>query len=160
MPDEQRFDRPLFVLRDGKVAEDNVKEFFEWRKRTDPEAYKAAMGQLAEIFAEAALRQVLAEDAKREGHRSHSLVELEPEGNSAFQALSNSKPRIVPLTDIEAIRAAGVLYPATVDGWRWLYRQRAARGMTHVFLRVGRRIMIDLPAYEAVLRRPSVAPER
>jgi hypothetical protein len=25
--------------------------------------------------------------------------------------------------------------------------------MTHVFLRVGRRIMIDLPAYEAALRK-------
>jgi hypothetical protein len=86
MSDEQGFRRPLFVLRNGKVVEDNVKEFLEWRKRTDPEAYRTAMRQLTE---------------------------------------------------------------------RWLYRQRVARGMEHVFLRAGRRIMIDLPAYKAALRSGS-----
>lgn len=61
-------------------------------------------------------------------------------------------PTIVPITDIGAIRAAGVHYPATVDGWRWLYRFRAERGMAHVFPRVGRRVMVDIPAYLAALR--------
>jgi len=45
-----------------------------------------------------------------------------------------------------------VHYPKTIDGWRWLYRQRAERGLTHVFPRLGRRIMIDIPAYLAALR--------
>lgn len=49
MPDERRFDRPLSVLRNGKIVEDNVKEFLDWRKRTDPEACGAAMRPLAEV---------------------------------------------------------------------------------------------------------------
>lgn len=61
-------------------------------------------------------------------------------------------PTIVPITDIEAIRNAGVLYPETVDGWRWLHRHRVARGMAHVFPRIGRRVMVDIPAYVAALR--------
>jgi hypothetical protein len=56
MPDQQRFDRPLFVLRNGKFVEDNVKEFLEWRKRADPEAYRAAMRQLVEVIAEVTVR--------------------------------------------------------------------------------------------------------
>lgn len=33
-------------------------------------------------------------------------------------------PTIVPLTDIDRLRAAGIEYPSTVDAWRWLYRCR------------------------------------
>lgn len=62
MSDEERFNLPLFVLRNGKVAEDNVREFLEWRKRTDPEAYRAAVHKLAEVIVEAAVRQLLARE--------------------------------------------------------------------------------------------------
>jgi hypothetical protein len=158
MRDEHRFERPLFVLRNGKVVEDNVKEFLAWRKRVDPEAYRAAMRQLAEVVAEAAVRQLLAENAEQKP--SHSLAVEEPSsGDGPERGHGDTRPaKIVPLTDIDAIRASGVLYPSTVDGWRWLYRQRVARGMTQVFLRVGRRIMIDLTAYEAALRKDNHVP--
>jgi hypothetical protein len=153
MPDEQRFDRPLFVLRNGKVVEDNVKEFFEWRKRTDPEAYGAAMRQLVEVIAEATVRQLLAENAEQKHDHSPMLAEPDSGDSPEREDGAQRQPKIVPLTDIDTIRASGVVYPATLNGWRWLYRQRVARGMSHVFLRVGRRIMIDLPAYEAALRK-------
>ncbi len=124
MPDEQHFDRPLFVLRNGKIVEDNVKEFLDWRKRTDPEAYRAAMRQLAEVIAEAAVREVLAENTEPKRGRSRSFAESDSRESSERQG-ANRQPTIVPLTDIDAIRASGVLYPSTVDGWRWLYRQNA-----------------------------------
>lgn len=59
---------------------------------------------------------------------------------------------LIPLTDIEALHEAGVKYPATVDGLRWLYRIRAQRGMERAFRRVGRRVLIDVPAYLAAIR--------
>lgn len=66
-------------------------------------------------------------------------------------------PTIVPITDLDAIRAAGVHYPETVDGWRWLYRQRAERRLEHVFPRLGRRVMVDIPAYVEALRQQAEA---
>jgi hypothetical protein len=58
----------------------------------------------------------------------------------------------IPITDLAALRANGVTYPSTVDGWRWAFRQREARGLEHVFVRQGRRILVDVPAYIAALR--------
>ncbi len=66
-------------------------------------------------------------------------------------------PTLVPLTDLESLRAAGIQYPETVDGWRWLYRVRAERGMERAFRRVGRRVLVDVPAYLAAVRREPAA---
>ena len=99
MPDEQRFDRPLVVVRTGKVVEDNVKEFLEWRKRTDPDAYSAAMRQLVEVIAEATVRQLLAEKAEKK-HDHSPLFGDSPEREDG----AKRQPKIVPLTDIDEIR--------------------------------------------------------
>ena len=59
---------------------------------------------------------------------------------------------LVPLTDIESLRAAGVAYPSTVHSWRWLYRHREERGLAGAFRRVGRRVLVDVPGYLAAVR--------
>jgi len=66
-------------------------------------------------------------------------------------------PTIIPITKTEDIRAAGVDYPTTVDGWRWLYRKRSERGLEQVFKRVGRRVLLDVPAYLEAVRKSSAA---
>ncbi len=53
----------------------------------------------------------------------------------------------IPINDPEATQAAGIAYPATENGWRWTYRQRHQRGLSHCFVRVGRRILVDPRAY-------------
>jgi hypothetical protein len=61
-------------------------------------------------------------------------------------------PDLVPLTKLDTLRQAGAVYPETIDGWRWLYRTRKDRGMEAAFRRVGRRILVDVPAYLAAVR--------
>lgn len=61
-------------------------------------------------------------------------------------------PALVPLTDLEAQRAAGIHYPASVDAWRWLYRHRRERGLESAFRRVGRRVLVDTGAYLDAIR--------
>lgn len=61
-------------------------------------------------------------------------------------------PILLPITDIAALRAAGIHYPATVDAMRWLHRHRAERGLSHAFKRVGRRVLVDVPAFLAAIR--------
>lgn len=55
-------------------------------------------------------------------------------------------PALVPLTDLERLHTAGVHYAETVDAWRWLYRVHHERSMVRAFPRVGRRILVDIPA--------------
>lgn len=61
-------------------------------------------------------------------------------------------PTLVPLTDLAALRAAGIHYPASVDAWRWAYRNRHERGLARAFRRQGRRIVVDVPAYLDAVR--------
>lgn len=61
-------------------------------------------------------------------------------------------PELIPLTDLKSLRQAGVVYPDSVDGWRWLYRIRDQRGLDQAFRRVGRRVLVDVPAYLAAVR--------
>jgi hypothetical protein len=63
-----------------------------------------------------------------------------------------NSPLLVPLTDITGLRAAGIHYPETVDGWRWAYRVRAERGLERAFVRQGRRVLVDIPAYLRAVR--------
>ena len=64
---------------------------------------------------------------------------------------------LVLMTDLDALRAAGVVYPKTVDGWRWLYRIRHERGLDRAFCRVGRRVLVDVPAYLTAIRANTAA---
>lgn len=66
-------------------------------------------------------------------------------------------PTIVPLTDIDRLRAAGIEYPGTLDAWRWLYRCRRERGMQDAFLRQGRRVLVDVPRYIELARESTAA---
>lgn len=67
-------------------------------------------------------------------------------------------PTIVPLTEMPARKGeTGIGYPDTVDGWRWLYRQRHERGMAAAFLRQGRRVLVDVPRYLELIRSQSAA---
>ncbi len=61
-------------------------------------------------------------------------------------------PVLIPLTDLVALKAAGIIYPKTIDGWRWLFRKRYERGLDRAFHRVGRRVLVDAPAYLAAVR--------
>jgi hypothetical protein len=61
-------------------------------------------------------------------------------------------PMLIPLTDPESLRAAGIVYPSTVHAWRWLYRHRHERGLDDAFRRVGRRILLDAVRYVELVR--------
>jgi hypothetical protein len=64
--------------------------------------------------------------------------------------------QFIPITDLDALRTAGILYPATVHGWRWIYRVRHERGLADAFRRIGRRVVVN-PARFAELVRIGVA---
>jgi hypothetical protein len=61
-------------------------------------------------------------------------------------------PILVPITAIDTLRDAGIAYPSTIDAWRWIYRNRQERGLNHAFVRVGKRILVDVPVYLEALR--------
>ena len=62
---------------------------------------------------------------------------------------------LIPITDTEALRSAGVGYPISEHAWRWLYRNREERGLDTAFVRVGRRILVDVPRYVELARARS-----
>lgn len=66
-------------------------------------------------------------------------------------------PTFVALTDLVNLRAAGIAYPSTIHGWRWLYRHRHERGLDDAFRRVGRRIVVDPERYRELVRASSAA---
>jgi hypothetical protein len=63
---------------------------------------------------------------------------------------------LIPLTDVEALKAAGIHYPATENAWRWCYRHRHARGLAGAFKLNGRRIVVDVDAFKAAVRGSDV----
>jgi len=64
-------------------------------------------------------------------------------------------PTFIALTDMANLRAAGIVHPSTVHGWRWLFRHRHERGLEDAFRRVGRRIVVDAQRYQELLRASS-----
>ena len=64
-------------------------------------------------------------------------------------------PTFVALTDLANLRAAGIAYPSTVHGWRWLFRNRHERGLDDAFRRIGRRIVVDPERYRELVRARS-----
>jgi hypothetical protein len=69
--------------------------------------------------------------------------------------LMTTTPTFIALTDLANLRAAGIVYPSTVHGWRWLFRHRHERGLEDAFRRVGRRIVVDAQRYQELLRASS-----
>ncbi len=63
---------------------------------------------------------------------------------------------LIPMHDIDALREAGVHYPATPESWRWLFRTRAERGVEAAFIRCGRRILVDTDRLLALMREGGV----
>ena len=64
-----------------------------------------------------------------------------------------SSQTIVPLADVERLQAEGIAYPKTIHGWRWLYRNRHQHGLAGAFLRVGRRVLVDVTRYLELVRQ-------
>jgi hypothetical protein len=62
---------------------------------------------------------------------------------------------LIPLTDVDALKAAGIHYPATENAWRWCYRHRYDRGLAGAFKLNGRRIVVDVDAFKAAVRSSS-----
>jgi hypothetical protein len=65
------------------------------------------------------------------------------------------------MNDAEALAAAGIHWPKSIDSWRWLYRHREARGMAGAFRKVGGRVLVDVRAFKELagkkarrIRRP------
>lgn len=69
-----------------------------------------------------------------------------------------SSQSLIPIIDRERLIAAGIVYPDTIDSWRWLYRKRHERGLDDAFCRVGRRILVDVPVFLELVRSGSTAP--
>ena len=69
--------------------------------------------------------------------------------------LVTATPTFIALTDLPNLRAAGIVYPSTVHGWRWLFRHRHERGLEDAFRRIGRRIVVDAQRYQELLRESS-----
>ena len=59
---------------------------------------------------------------------------------------------LIPMTDLESLKAAGIYYPGTQNAWRWCFRHRHARGLQDAFRRNGRRIIVDVDAFKAAVR--------
>jgi hypothetical protein len=53
----------MVVDRKGNIVATNIEAVIAWREKHEPEAYKAAMDGLMDLIAEAAVNQLLAEEA-------------------------------------------------------------------------------------------------
>lgn len=76
---------------------------------------------------------------------------MPPENQPSVQSL----PSIVSITNIDAIRRAGVEHPATVDAWRWAYRRRHENGLADAFRKINGRVCVDVPRYVELIRAQS-----
>jgi hypothetical protein len=60
--------------------------------------------------------------------------------------------QLIPMTDLDALKRAGILYPDSANAWRWCYRHRHARRLASGFKLNGRRIVVDVDAFKAAVR--------
>lgn len=75
---------------------------------------------------------------------------------SDYELSQLAAPAFIPMTDLDTLRAAGICYPTTLNGWRWLFRNRHERGLEDAFRRIGRRIVVDPKRYRELVRaRPA-----
>ena len=61
------------------------------------------------------------------------------------------QPRLIPITDPEMMKAAGLPLRST-DAARWCFRHRVERGVADAFVRVGNRIYIDPDEFHRAIR--------
>jgi hypothetical protein len=54
---------------------------------------------------------------------------------------------LIPITDIRGLTEAGILRPATVSGWRRVYRNRHELGVCEAFFRIGPFICVSPVRY-------------
>lgn len=54
--------------------------------------------------------------------------------------------------NVDTLKAAGILMPATQHALEWLYRHRATNGMAGAFCKVGGRRCIDLVAFARLMK--------
>ena len=78
----------------------------------------------------------------------HTAPAPDPEPGEQF----STGPIFIALTDLSNLRAAGIAYPSTIPGWRWLFRHRHERGLQDAFRRIGRRIVVDPQRYKELVR--------
>jgi hypothetical protein len=57
--------------------------------------------------------------------------------------LESPPEQYIPITNLEALRGAGIEYPNTVNSWRWIYRRRHESGLADSFRTVGRRVLVN-----------------
>jgi hypothetical protein len=83
------------------------------------------------------------------GARDNTLL---PRRTEYEHAKTRVNAILIPITDLEALKAAGLLYPATVDAWRWAYRRRKERGLSEAFVKFGSRILVDVTRFANLTR--------
>lgn len=65
-------------------------------------------------------------------------------------------PQLVPLNKPDQLKAAGVPFE-TEHQARWAERQSHENGLAGAFVRIGRRVFIDVPKFHELVRKNSVA---
>ena len=96
-------------------------------------------------------------DGQGDPQRNASIEDQTPANAGARHTRPFMTDLLIPLTDVEALKAAGIHYPATENAWRWCYRHRHARGLASAFKLNGRRIVVDVDAFKAAVRGRDVA---
>ena len=56
----------MVVDRKGHIVSTNIEAVLEWRKKNEPEVYKAAMDRLIKVIAEASVDRFIAEQAEQQ----------------------------------------------------------------------------------------------
>lgn len=59
---------------------------------------------------------------------------------------------LILLTDTETLKSARIHQPATENGSSWCFRHRHVGGLDSVFMRNGRRTVVDVNAFKAAHR--------
>lgn len=63
------------------------------------------------------------------------------------------KAKLIPLNDSAAFKKAGIEYPSTEAQVRWLFRQRRSNGLAGAFVRIGRRVFLDVDRFNVLVSR-------
>ena len=111
---------------------------------------KCSLGRQPMLQAERNKAPVASAGAAQYG-KSVTQREMHAPGPESGQ-IRLTTPTFVALTDLANLRSAGIAYPSTIHGWRWLYRHRHERGLDDAFRRVGRRIVVDPERYRELVR--------
>ncbi len=63
-------------------------------------------------------------------------------------------PQLIPLNKPDEFKAAGVPF-TTEHQARWAERQSRQNGLAGAFVRIGRRVFLDVPKFHELVRRQS-----